>query len=178
VTAEPAGRRQHETQLAALGVREVFLTQIDLRIHRSDAELLPPFLPIEPNTWVGGNGREYLWLGPDEWLMLANPDSGEPGRLIAELETLLSGMHHSIVDVSASRAVIELAAPDRHDLLSSGCGLDLHHRAWRDGMCAQTLLARVPVMLQERARDTLVLVRPSFLDYLVDWFADAAGLPQ
>jgi sarcosine oxidase subunit gamma len=86
-------------------------------------------------------------------------------------------MHHSIVDVSASRAVIELASPDRHDLLSSGCGLDLHHRAWRDGMCAQTLLARVPVILQERARETLVLVRPSFFDYLVDWFADAAGLP-
>jgi sarcosine oxidase subunit gamma len=179
VTAERAGRRQHETQLAALGVREVFLTQIDLRIHRSDAELLPPFLPIEANTWVdGNNGWEALWLGPDEWLMLANPGSRELGRLIPELETLLSGMHHSIVDVSASRAVIELTAPDRHDLLSSGCGLDLHHRSWRDGMCAQTLLARVPVILQERARETLVFVRPSFLDYLVDWFVDAAGLPR
>jgi sarcosine oxidase subunit gamma len=43
-------------------------------------------------------------------------------------------------------------------------------------MCAQTLLARVPVILQERDLATRVFVRPSFAGYLVDWLLDAAGV--
>ena len=44
---------------------------------------------------------------------------------------------------------------------------------------ARQLEARsaVPVILQERADTTGILVRPSFADYLVDWLIDAAGRP-
>jgi heterotetrameric sarcosine oxidase gamma subunit len=53
-------------------------------------------------------------------------------------------------------------------LLASGCPLDLHPRTWRSGMCAQTLFAKAPVILHERAESTGLLVRPSFADYVVD----------
>lgn len=164
--------------LERLGARELrFPTQVDLRIARSEADPLPPFLPLEPNTWVGWIGRDVLWLGPDEWLLLDGTEATEPGGLAAELTTLLSGTHHSVVDVSANRRVLELTGDDRHEMLSTGCGLDLHPRSWNDGMCAQTLLARVSVILQERSDTTRVLVRPSYADWMLDWMLDAARRP-
>lgn len=156
--------------LERFGAREVpFVAQTDLRIARSEADPLPPFLPLEPDTWVGWIGRDVLWLGPDGWLVLDGTGATEPQELVAELTTLLSGTHHSVVDVSANRTVLELIGDDRLELLSTGCGLDLHPRSWRDGMCAQTLVARVPVILQERGGATRVFVRPSYADALVGW---------
>lgn len=176
MTGEQGGRRRHETRLSTIDATESSLAQVDLRVHGSAADRLSFPLPVEANTWLGSDGREILWLGPYEWLILASPDPREPGRLISELERALDGIHHSVVDVSAARAVIELSADDRLELLSTGCALDLHSRSWRHGMCAQTLLARVPVILQERERATRVFVRPSFTDYLVDWLLDASGV--
>ncbi|MGH2672615.1 MAG: sarcosine oxidase subunit gamma [Actinomycetota bacterium] len=177
MTADPArsaldGRAG---DLPRLGARELpFLAQADVRVARSEADPLPPFVPLEPNTWVGWVGRDVLWLGPDEWLVLDGTETTEPGGLVAELRTLLSGTHHSVVDVSANRSVLELTGDDRHELLPMGCGLDLHPRSWRDGMCAQTLLAKVPVILQERMDSTRLIVRASFADYLVDWLLHLA----
>lgn len=175
MTGERSGRRRFDARLSRIGATETFRTQLDLRVDPA-ASGLPFALPLEPNTWLGSDGREILWLGPDEWLVLANPDSREPRQQIAELEVAFAGVHHSVVDVSAGRSVFVLESDDRHELLSKGCSLDLHPRSWRDGMCAQTLLARVPVVLQERAKDTGILVRPSFAGYLVDWLLDAAGV--
>jgi sarcosine oxidase subunit gamma len=164
--------------LERLRARELpFRAQVDLRVARSEADPLPPFLPLEPNTWVGWNGRDVLWLGPDGWLVLDGTGATEPGELVAELTTLLSGTHHSVLDVSSNRLVLELSDVERHQLLAQGCGLDLHPRSWGDGMCAQTILARVPVILQERSDATRVFVRPSYADHLIAWLLDAAGWP-
>lgn len=151
-----------------------FLTQVDLRLDPSEVERAPYPLPVEPNTtWEEGH-RAALWLGPDEWLILGAP--GTATAIGAELETALAGTHHSVVDVSANRAALELSGPGSKDLLSKGCSLDLDPRGgWVAGRCAQTLLARVPVILHERAETTGILGRPSFADYLVDWLIDAAG---
>jgi sarcosine oxidase subunit gamma len=166
-----AGRADN---LARIGAREVeFLAQIDVR---ADATAISLALPPEANTWLAGRDREILWLGPDEWLVVGPP--GADRAIVDELERSLRGTHHSVVDVSAARAVVELDTPDRFDSLSSGCGLDLHPRSWRDGMCAQTLLARIPVILQERTSSTRVFVRPSYANHLVDWLVhvvDARG---
>jgi sarcosine oxidase subunit gamma len=140
---------------------------VNLRADPSVAARLALAIPTEPNTWRRTGGREALWLGPDEWLVVAAP--GSAPAIVEELERALDGLHRSIVDVSADRAVIELAGDERRELLSRGCGLDLHPRSWRDGGCAQTLLARIPVLLQERERATRVFVRASFSHHLVDW---------
>jgi sarcosine oxidase, subunit gamma len=161
--------------LAAVGAAEVaFLAQVDLRADPALASRLPFALPLEPNTWTASDGREALWLGPDEWLVVGRPGAA-PG-IAAELGGALDGEHHTVVDVSANRTVVELTGDARADLLAQGCGLDLHPRAWRPGSCAQTLLARVPVLLQERDHATRVFVRASFALHLADWF-HAAGAP-
>ncbi len=149
------------------------LTQIDLRLDPGDADLLPFALPLEPNTVAEGAGLSALWLGPDEWLLVVR--SRPVADVIGEVEGALARVHHSVVDVSANRVAIELTGPARLDLLAAGCGLDLHPRAWSAGWCAQTLLARVPVILWETDASTRVLVRPSFAGYLVDWLVEQAA---
>jgi len=152
-----------EGDLARIGAHEVaFLTQVSVRVR-------PPVdglaLPAEPNTWTADGEIEVLWLGPDEWL--ATSETLSPGELAGRLGRALAGTAHSVLDVSAARAVFELRGDGRLDLLSAECGLDLHPRAWRPGVCAQTLLADVDALLQEREGATRVLVRPSFAAHVV-----------
>jgi sarcosine oxidase subunit gamma len=111
--------------------------------------------------------RAALWLGPDEWLVVGLPGSAD--SMVAEFEAALAGTHHAVVDVSANRATIDLRGGDRHALLSSGCSLDLDPLGgWVPAVCAQTLFARAPVILQELDGATRLFVRPSFAGYVVD----------
>jgi len=147
------------------GVEVPFLTQVDVRCSESAAARLG--FPLEPNTVTGDMTRGVLWLGPDEWLVVAAP--GDPTVFVAGLEALLGDGHHAVVDVSGNRAVIELHGPDRLMLLASACSLDLDPAAgWVPGVCAQTLFARAQVILQELPDATRLFVRPSFADYVVD----------
>jgi sarcosine oxidase, subunit gamma len=168
--------------LSRIGAREVpFLTQLSVR-SRSPQALR---VPVEPNTWTSlEDDREALWLGPDEWLVVGRPGSGASfhrgawARFGFEDRTV-EGLTDaaSIVDVSANRTVVELHRDDVHDprrLLEQGCTLDLHPSRWREGMCAQTLVAHVPVILQERGDATRVFARPSFANHLVDWLLTVA----
>ena len=139
----------------------VDLAQIGLR---ADPRALP-FGPPEPNTTTTWSGRDVLWLGPDEWLVVG--EAGTEGSIERELGTAMEGHDHSIVDVSANRIVFDLT--DGLDLLSGGCGLDLDPSHWRPGMCAQTLLGQAQVILHQLDdRTTRVFVRPSFAEYFVD----------
>ena len=125
---------------------------------------MPFAAPVE-NAVSAWNDRDVLWLGPDEWLVVAEPDAAP--TIVRELEDALSGHHRSILDVSANRIVFELI--DGLEALSSGCGLDLHPTRWRPGMCAQTLFGQAQVILHQRdERTTRVFVRPSFERYVID----------
>jgi len=144
-----------------------FLSQVDLRLDPSQVGRAPYPLPLTPNTAWEEGARAALWLGPNEWLVLGPPSAGP--EIVDELHAAVGELHSSIVDVSAARAVLELSGAGANELLSKGCSLDLHPRVWGAGMCAQTLLAGVPVVFHQRTSATGVLVRPSFADYLVDW---------
>lgn len=142
-----------------------FLAQVSVRLDPSLVGRAPYPLPLEPNiAWEDG-ARAVLWLGPDEWLVLGPPHAGS--EIATELDAALEGSHRSVIDMSANRVALELGGPGRFDVLASGCPIDLHPRAWRRGMCAQTLFAKAQVVLHERADTTRVLVRTSFADYLV-----------
>ncbi|MEP7059728.1 MAG: sarcosine oxidase subunit gamma family protein [Actinomycetota bacterium] len=141
----------------SVAVAEVlFLTQMDVRT--CDPAALG--LPVQPNTWTrAGDGSDALWLGPDEWLLVGPATrAAVPG----------------VVDVSANRAVLDLTGSGVREFLSKGCALDLHTDHWTDGDCAQTMLAKAPVILQQRGAVTRVFVRPSFADYLAEWLLAAA----
>jgi sarcosine oxidase, subunit gamma len=166
-----AGRAEDLTEVGAVEVP--LLAQVSLRMDPIAASLLPFSLPLEPNTWTGSPAKEALWLGPDEWLLVGSP--GTERDIVAELGSALAGEPHGAVDLSANRVAIDLTRDDALELLSRGCSLDLHPREWSEGMCAQTLLARIPVILQQREDATRVFVRPSFARYLLDWLLQATA---
>ena len=161
-----------EADLDDIAGREVaFLEQVSVRT-RDPAAV---GLPVAANTWTtleGSPEREALWLGPDEWLVVGPPSPSPPA--LGDAATYGFAGADSVVDFSANRAVIELAGKDRFALLEQGCSIDLDPRPWRAGTCAQTLLARVPVILQEREDATRIFVRPSFASWLLDWLVAVA----
>jgi sarcosine oxidase subunit gamma len=165
-----------------LALREVaLLTQIGLRCDPADAALaarlagaLGAALPTDPNTVAAAGARRVLWLGPDEWLVV-----DEPGAAPALLDALYragAGALVTTVDLSANRTTLELTGAQAPDALAKGCALDLHPRAFAAGACAQTLVARAQVVLdQVDDRPTYRLhVRGSFAAYLASWLLDAA----
>lgn len=147
------------------------LAQVSLRVDPALAERLPFVLPLQPNSVTGDAVRGALWLAPDEWLLVGV--SGMADVIIEEVRGALAGQHHSVIDVSANRAVLELVGPGRHELLASGCPIDLHPRSWGPGRCAQTMFGRAQVLLQEFPQATRVFARPSFAGYVVDRLLDA-----
>jgi sarcosine oxidase, subunit gamma len=143
--------------------------------------LRPPFpaylagipLPLAPNRVSVASGLRVLWLGPDEWLVVAE---GAAPDLLPRLEHAVAGRRAALNDLSSSRAIIDIGGPSARELIAAGCGLDLHPRAFGPGHCAQTLFARVPVILDQLddAPHYRLLVRRSYARWLVDWMIDAA----
>ena len=131
--------------------------------------------PLEPNR-VSERGRvRVLWLGPDEWLVVTS--GGREEGLAKKLLEKLQGQVAAVVEVSEARAVIGLAGSRARDLLSHGCSLDLHPRSFGPGRCAQTLLARVPIILDQRDASPSydIYVHRSMAEYLWGWLEDAAA---
>ena len=123
---------------------------------------------------MGATDLGVLWLGPDEWLVVA-PDARR-AELEHRLGAAVAGAHATVVDVSAQRTVLDLAGRAAPDVLRKGCALDLHPRAFAAGRCASTELARCAVVLWQRdAERYWVLVRASFAEHLALWLADAAA---
>jgi sarcosine oxidase subunit gamma len=143
--------------------------------------LRPPFpaylagvpLPLTANRVAATGPLRVLWLGPDEWLVVAE---GEAPDLLPRLERAVAGRRAALSDLSSSRVIIELRGSGARDLLAAGCGLDLHARSFAPGQCAQALLARVPVILDQvdEAPHYRLLARRSYARWLVDWLIDAA----
>ena len=161
--------------------------QVDVRFDPTDTALVERLTamagvapPIAANTVTAapdGRGR-WLWLGPDEWLVVG-PEGGGPD-IAPAVEAALRGAAGdaflTTVDVSANRVGLELEGDDVRDLLAFGCSLDLDPAAFGPGRCAQTMVARAGVTLwQVDATPTFrLLVRPSFVAYLHAWLDDAA----
>jgi len=158
-----------------------FAAQLNLHGDPSDASfteaargLMGCPLPVAANTWTGAPGKGALWLGPDEWLVVA-PDA-ERRALESALRAALAGRHHSVVDVSANRTVLELSGADARAVLAKGCTLPLHAAAFATPQCAQTVLAKSQVLLQACGTTPVfrLYVRNSFAHYVAQWLADAA----
>lgn len=174
---ESAQPPPHEGQL----FERPFLTHVNLRLDPADSEALAAIqqmlgvqLPLTPNTTAASQGLLAIWLGPDEWLLLAAQDHSE--ALASDLQAALTGHVASIVDISSGQTVIRLSGPSALDVLARGCALDLHPSVFPPGACAQTMLARAQALLIV-VDDTPTfdfVVRRSFAPYVAAWLEDSA----
>lgn len=131
-------------------------------------------LPQEPCRAATAGERAALWLGPDEWLLLA-PEA-ESTTLGAALARAIGSAPHSLVDVSHRQVAIEIAGPHAETLLSAGCPLDLDRAAFPVGMCTRTLFAKTEIVLWRHAAETFrVEIARSFAAYLLGLLAEVGG---
>lgn len=171
-----------ESAAQAFSVRELrYLTQFNLRADPlgpcaatlEDALGVP--LPVQPNTALRSGELTVIWLGPDEWLVVA-PE----GRQEAVEKSLRQGIGTeagSVVDLSAHRTTLALTGARARDVLAKGCSIDLHPTVFGPGRCAQLMLAMAPVLLVARDGEPSaywLFVRSSFAAYVRDWLQDAS----
>ncbi|HEY9212248.1 MAG TPA: sarcosine oxidase subunit gamma family protein, partial [Ancylobacter sp.] len=129
-------------------------------------------LPIEPCRFNMTDNRFALWLGPDEWLLIA--PNAEPAPIVATIEAALTGIPHSLVDVSSRSVGIEVAGEQAAFVLNQGCPLDLDLKAFPVGMCTRTLFAKTEIVLVRHAPDVFHIdVWRSFAAYLWTYLDEA-----
>lgn len=161
-------------------MREVpFPAQVGLRVAPDSPEAarieaaLGLALPAA-NGVASGGGRDVLWLGPDEWLVVGEPGSERTTESL--LRDAIGNGFGVVVELSANRTVLEVEGPDARMVLAACCHLDLHRRAFGVGDCAQTLLQKAQIILQQTsdAPAYRLFVRPSFAAYVAGWLAEGA----
>ena len=103
-------------------------------------------LPIAPNTTARTDAITAFWLGPRSWLLVAE-STGSPLVNFIEKRNALNSEGGALFDLSASRVAYRLAGDRATDVLATGCPLDLHPRAFRNGDCAQSVFGRVNALL-------------------------------
>ena len=136
----------------------------------------------EPPSRLGlageGDKRAALWLGPDEWLLLA--DSADTGAVSDVLESVLEGTAHSLVDVSHRQVGLIASGPAAARVLNAGCPLDLSLQAFPVGFATRTLFDKAEIVLWRRAEAAFhVEVWRSFAPWLAASLAEAArGAPE
>lgn len=166
---------------ADIQVREMpFRTQLSLRLDAdgpaagSVADVIGVTLPTAPCTFVGTDEVEALWLGPDEWLLVAPP--GRQAQLQYALRAAIGDEFGTVTDVSAQRTTLHVSGSLTREVLARGCAIDLHPQVSPGGTCVQTQLAQAGVVLLVRddaATSVWLLIRPSFAPYVASWLVDA-----
>lgn len=176
----PLVNRTQEMEQAsgsALTIREVrFTTQVGLRAEPGTpgyAALASHLggLPERVGDVVGDvDSTAVLWLSPDEFLAVNEPDSG----LAQTLTDVLGDHSGQVLELSANRAFIEISGPASELVLRKSCPLDLHPRTWKVNQAYATEIAQTPVILWKVADLTWrIAPRTSFADHVVSWLLDA-----
>jgi sarcosine oxidase, subunit gamma len=131
-------------------------------------------VPLEARACRAGvrGGRAALWLGPDEWLLLA-PEA-DAAAVAPALAAALSPLPHSLVDVSHRQCAFRVAGPRAATMLAAGCPLDLDAGAFAPDMCTRTMLAKAEIVLWRSGAEAFrVEVWRSFAAYVSEFLVEA-----
>jgi sarcosine oxidase subunit gamma len=116
--------------------------------------------------------RAALWLGPDEWLLLAAPE--DAAAIMQQFSVALAGAPHSLVDVSHRSAAVAVKGPQAAALLNHGCALDLAHAAFPVDTCTRTLFEKAEIILWRTEEHTYhVEIERSFAPYVWRMLSEA-----
>jgi sarcosine oxidase subunit gamma len=117
--------------------------------------------------------RSALWLGPDEWLLIA-PD-GELPALIDWIAEALGTTPASLVDVSDRNLAIEVKGEKAAEAINAFNPLDLGLEAFPVGMCTRTVFGKAEIVLWRRGMETFrIEVWRSFAPYVLGCLSEAA----
>jgi sarcosine oxidase subunit gamma len=118
--------------------------------------------------------RAALWLGPDEWLLVA-PD-GEADAIAANIGAALTGAPASVVDISDRQVALSVSGKRAADIVSAFNPLDLDDAAFPVGMVTRTVFAKAEIVLWRTAADTFrIEAWRSFAPYVEALLREAAS---
>lgn len=134
-------------------------------------------VPTTPSRAATRGNRAVLWLGPDEWLILAPESDRETLPLL--LMATASGQPISLVEVSDRQIGLTLTGRRVEEALNVACPLPLDARAFPPGKCTRTLFGKAEIVLWRPAASMFVIeVQRSFAPYVAALLAEsAASLP-
>lgn len=128
-------------------------------------------LPRGPLRAASSGDRHALWLGPDEWLLLA------PEKDSAGIDQAFGAIAepHSLVDVSHRNLGFVVEGRAAEVVLNSGCPLDLDLAAFPIGMCTRTVFDKAEIVLWRTGEQAFhVEVWRSFASYVEAMLREAA----
>jgi len=158
-----------------------FLTMVGLRVDRNTEAgkriaSVTGGLPAACGAVSCAGDTSVLWLGPEEFLVVAPLEAHESlgGDLIQALREALADGEGQMVDLSANRTTFDLTGPRARAVLEKGCALDLHPRSFTPGTAVSTEVGNIPVILWKTGEESYRLFpRASFADFLGRWLLDA-----
>jgi sarcosine oxidase subunit gamma len=168
-------------QVASSLYERPLLGHIDVRGDSRDrmfadavARVLGAPLPSIPNTFTEAEGATVCSLSPDEWIVMMAREQID--STISALREAFPATFATVTDVSGGQTVLVLSGEHARDVLANGCPLDLRPHAVGTGWCAQSHIAKAPVMIRlvDDVPTFEIVVRRSFADYLWTWLCDAA----
>jgi sarcosine oxidase, subunit gamma len=131
-------------------------------------------LPVRPCCGAVQDDYAALWLGPDEWLLIA-PAETQASLLMAAMRSGLSGKPASLVNISHRNFALIVSGSRSAELLATGCPLDLDLSAFPVSMCARTLFGKSEIVLWRTAEQMFRLEAwRSFAPYVVNVLNEAA----
>lgn len=142
-------------------------TQLSVRAGAAAAgplgQALGVLLGSVPGRAVRSHDRAALWLGPDEWLVLAPQDSGLAKRASASL----GGLAASVVDISHANTAIVVSGTRASWCINAFNALDLDLPAFPVDGCTRTVFGKAEIVLWRTAAAVfLIMVARSFAPYV------------
>lgn len=181
ITAAPQGALDtYRAQLAAItgpvGMRvSPSARHLNVRADAAGIAAFAAVLGVEmpgASRWAqGAEGETVVWLGPNEWLVIAPLETSL--ELEQQLRKAAAGASIAVTDQSGQRLSVVVSG-DAAGLLSKGTAIDLHPAVFVPGTAIQSFVGQAVVVLLARGDNEIeLLVRTSFARYVGDWLRDA-----
>ncbi|MCE7026620.1 sarcosine oxidase subunit gamma [Jiella avicenniae] len=158
---DPQGRLAFRIKPAALAGRETV-----------DGFGLSGSINSRTASGEGSGMRTALRLGPDEWMLITAAD--EVDERCEAISAALSGVAHSLVDVSHRDVSFSVEGPGADAVVNSGCPIDLSVKAFPAGSATRTILGKAEIVLQRLAADRFTVTTwRSFAPYVQGFLVEA-----
>lgn len=146
----------------------------NVRLKKADIAAIKKLSGLKFPTKIGKTdmsaGRHILCLGPDEWLIIAEPK--EKAKLAKTFAKIEKGYVVSITDISHRNVGFGIMGAEAVKALNVGCPLDLSLEAFSIGKTTRTVFESASIILTRigEAEFEIECWR-SFAPYLRDFFA-------
>ncbi|MCV0428766.1 MAG: sarcosine oxidase subunit gamma [Roseibium sp.] len=130
-------------------------------------------LPTTPLACETAVKRAALWMGPDEWTLLAPEEDLK--EVFEGIEAKLGDEPHALVDISERSEAVIVSGEKAVWLLNTGIFIDFSLDAFPVGTVTRTIFHKSPVMVWRTGSDTFVVEAwVSFMDYVAGLLVQSA----